>query len=344
MIMSSPAPSVQDTVGAVLVGSLFCAFLSGTVAMQAAFYFMQYSNDRLRNKAMVSIVWAADSAHTAMAAVAVWMYFIDMWGQFDSFDYIPWSIAVTVALTAFVTFIVQCFYANRVYLMSGGKWSLTIPIVASAFVRLVAALVSTSKMIELRSYMAFFHRVGWVFTLGLSLSSAVDIFITVTLMYLLQRSRTGFSTFTDRLVDCVTLYTVETGMITSIAAAVSLICWLVMPDNLIFLALHFSISKLYANALLATLNARKALRERSSPSNDRNQHSLPVLSTRCFRNAVGAQETGRITPVLDIKQAGEPCHSENASRSVSPLTFDKSHFEMKGLGWDVGQDFAHSKG
>ncbi|OCH90513.1 hypothetical protein OBBRIDRAFT_887615 [Obba rivulosa] len=354
---SSPAPDVKDTVGAVLVGSLFCAFLSGTVSMQAAFYFLQYSKDRLRNKVMVSVVWGSDTIHTAMAGIAIWTYFIDMWGQFDAFDFIPWSIGVTVALTAFVTCIVQCFFANRVYLMSNGSRLLTMPIVSLlpvtrtmsnetcqvvfAVARLVAATVSTVKMIELRSYRAFFNNVGWVFTLGLSLSSAVDIFITVTLFTILQRSRTGFRTSTDRLVDCITLYTVETGFITSIAAAVSLICWLIMPDNLIFLALHFSISKLYANALLATLNARKALRERSAPS-DPDKHSLPVLSTRCFRNAASGNESGKATTTLHSKQDAEPCPSENASRSVSPLTFDKSHTDLKG--WDPGQEFVQSKG
>ena len=34
----------------------------------------------------------------------------------------------------------------------------------------------------------------WVFTTGLSLSTTVDVLITVSLIALLQRSRTGFST------------------------------------------------------------------------------------------------------------------------------------------------------
>ena len=34
----------------------------------------------------------------------------------------------------------------------------------------------------------------WVFTMGLSLSTAVDVLITISLIILLQRSRTGFST------------------------------------------------------------------------------------------------------------------------------------------------------
>ncbi|THG98666.1 hypothetical protein EW026_g3548 [Hermanssonia centrifuga] len=47
----------------------------------------------------------------------------------------------------------------------------------------------------------------------------------------------------------------------SIATIASLVCWLVMPHNLVYLGLHFMISKLYANSLLASLNARKTLRQ-----------------------------------------------------------------------------------
>ena len=71
--------------------------------------------------------------------------------------------------------------------------------------------------------------------MGLSLSTAVDVLITLSLITLLQRSRTGFSTLcalyfryydelgkiliicgfrTDHLIDTVTLYTVETGLVT----------------------------------------------------------------------------------------------------------------------------------
>ncbi|PCH34370.1 hypothetical protein WOLCODRAFT_148429 [Wolfiporia cocos MD-104 SS10] len=46
-------------------------------------------------------------------------------------------------------------------------------------------------------------------------------------------------------------------------AIACLICWLVFPGNLVFLALHFTISKVYANSLLATLNARNSLRDRA---------------------------------------------------------------------------------
>ncbi|KAI0714548.1 hypothetical protein C8Q76DRAFT_727080 [Earliella scabrosa] len=268
---------VSDTIGAILVGALVSALLSGTVTTQTFVYLKIYGGDDYRrNILIVCTLWLLDTLHLSMAFASAWIYLIQNWGNDHIYDFIPWTIALTVALTAVVTLISHCFFAHRVYILSGCSWWLTLPILVLAVGRLAAALVSTSEMITLRSYEAFVDQVGWVFTTGLSLSTSVDVLITVSLIALLQRSRTGFSTITDHLIDVVTLYTVETGLVTSITTAVSLICWLIMPRNLIFLALHFSISKLYATSTLATLNARKSLRRRTRQPD---QHILPVISS-----------------------------------------------------------------
>ncbi|KAI9069690.1 hypothetical protein FKP32DRAFT_1671168 [Trametes sanguinea] len=269
--------NANDTIGAILVGALVSAVLSGTVTTQAFIYFRLYGGDDYRrNTFMVTTLWGLDALHSSMAFTSTWIYLIRHWGDATVYDYIPWTIALTVALTAIITLISHCFFAHRVYVLSGFSWWLTAPILVLACGRLVSALVSTYEMMALQSYEAFVDRVGWVFTTGLSLSTAVDVLITLSLTILLQKSRTGFSTLTDHLIDVVTLYTIETGLVTSITTAVSLICWLAMPRNLIFLALHFSISKLYATSTLATLNARKSLRRRTNKFDD---HALPVISS-----------------------------------------------------------------
>ena len=121
-------------------------------------------------------------------------------------------------------------------------------------------------MIRMRHLSAFLdnHFSRSFFTTGLSLSAAIDVLITGWLCYFLRevRSRIGgpHSTMMIRMVDTLTLYTLENGALTCFAAIASLICWLTMPHNLIFMGLHFVISKLYANSLLASLNMRNELR------------------------------------------------------------------------------------
>ncbi|THH28663.1 hypothetical protein EUX98_g5518 [Antrodiella citrinella] len=259
---------VRDTLGATLIGAFLSAGLSGMLTLQIIFYFRIYAVDFSRNRIMVAILWVLDVVHISMACSATWTYLVTNRSDNAISDYIPWTIAVTVALTAIITFIVHCFFAHRVYSLSGKKLLLASPIVILAFGRLFAALVSTSQMIRLKSFEKFVDQYGWVFTVGLSLSVAVDVIITVSLLIILRRSRTGYGTTTDRIIDIIAVYTVETGMITAVTTVVSLICWVTMPHNLIFLALHFTISKLYANSALATLNTRRALRARTQQSGE----------------------------------------------------------------------------
>ncbi|KAI0077460.1 hypothetical protein K474DRAFT_1707336 [Panus rudis PR-1116 ss-1] len=233
--------------------------------MQVILYYRIYPKDRVRLKSMVALIWVLDLLHTCMACAALWFYLIDHFGDEGVSDYITWSVGFTVALTAFVSFFVHCFFSHRIFTLSRGKWLLTMPIATLAMFRLACALVTTAKMIQLKMYSLFVQHFAWIFTMGLALSAAVDVLIALALCWYLNKSRTGFSSM-DTIIDSITLYTIESGMATCVMTIVSLICWLSMPHNLIFLGLHFAISKLYANAFMATY-----------ASNDTSEHAMPVL-------------------------------------------------------------------
>lgn len=267
---------VRASLGAILLGSLLGALLSGIVAMQVFLYFKLYSDDPLRFRGLVLFIWLLDILHTAMACASNWSYLIAHFGDDNVADSIMWPTAVTVALTAFITFFVQSFFAYRIFTLSK-NWFITLPIGILTTARLAAALVSTSKMIELGHFSEFVHSIGWVFTMGLSLATTVDVMVTFTLCWYLNKSRTGFQSM-EAIVDSIILYTIETNSLTCITTAISLICWISMPRNLIFLGLHFGISKLYANTLLATLNARKALRGRSESTRNLSEYSLSLVA------------------------------------------------------------------
>ncbi|KAK7686480.1 hypothetical protein QCA50_010076 [Cerrena zonata] len=278
---SSSTMLVGSSLGAVLVGGIVCAFLSGIVTMQVFLYYRLYPKDHNKFKTMVAIIWTIDLIHTIMASVSNWTYLISHYGDESMPDYVTWTIAVTVALTAFITWFVHCFFAWRIFTLSHSNYAIVVPIVVLALFRLAAALVSTSKMIQLQSFSRFVHGFGWVFTMGLSTAAAVDILIVVAMCWYLNRSRTGFTEM-NTVIDSITLYTIENGLLTCVTTVVSLICWISMPHNLIFLGLHFAISKLYANAFLATLNARVVLRGRSQGSSADGDYPLPVLLSDRF--------------------------------------------------------------
>jgi len=64
------------------------------------------------------------------------------------------------------------------------------------------------------------------------------------------------------MLSMLMTYTVNTCVIVAVDATIAMIMYIVMPNNLIFLGFYILMSKLYANAYLAFLNARAKLRPR----------------------------------------------------------------------------------
>ncbi|KAJ3482529.1 hypothetical protein NLI96_g6924 [Meripilus lineatus] len=305
---------VSSNLGALMLGSLISTFFSGAVTMQVILYWKTYGNDTLRLKLIVAGIWIIDILHTSMVMASSWIYLIDNFGDPAIHDVIPWTVIITVLLTAIITFFVHCFFAHRIYTLSKKNLYITVPIVVLAFARMVSALstfpslwfsvfahfghraVTSGQWFRLGRFSKFGADFQYLVTLGLSLAVGVDVLIAVIICWYLNRRRTGFSGYAwfnilaaprlwftsiphsmDSIIDSITLYTIENGVLTCVATTVSLVAWITMPHNLIFLSMHFAICKLYANALLATLNARKTLRGRSQGSTDVSDHPMPVL-------------------------------------------------------------------
>ncbi|THH18902.1 hypothetical protein EUX98_g8880 [Antrodiella citrinella] len=185
--------------------------------MQAVLYFRIYPRDNPRIKLIVGLVWLLDLLHSVMVSAANWSYLIDNFGNPNVADTIFWSVAVTIAFTAVITFIVHCFFCHRILTLSRYNWFITTPIFILAFTRL-GELCATLPSRNGRS-------------------SCISYSVCLRM---------------DSIIDSITVYTIESGLLTSVVTVVSLVFWVTMSNNLIFLALHFAISKLYANAFLAT--------------------------------------------------------------------------------------------
>jgi len=268
--------TVRNTYGALLLGAFFACCFSGIVTVQSFLYMKLYPKDTARTKVMVCAIWFLDTLHTCLIIASIWNYLIPHFGDMPRVDFIPWTVSMSIAVTAILTIIVHCFLAQRIFRLTNKDWRITAPILVLAVLRLCAACVTTSEMLRLQSFKAFYKQFRWVFTLGLSLSSSADILITISLCYKLRTSRTG-SRGMDNVIDSLVLYTFENGSLTGAGTVLSMICWLTMPYNRLFLGLHFIIAKLYANTLLVTLNTRRNLSESRFQPTPSGNHLLPVI-------------------------------------------------------------------
>ncbi|GAW04667.1 hypothetical protein LENED_006472 [Lentinula edodes] len=81
-----------------------------------------------------------DLVHSAFIGASLYQYFIAWFGEESQIDVIPWSVAFTVVITAFQTFIAHCFFANKIYRSSQKNVYLTAPVVFLALLRLSTSI------------------------------------------------------------------------------------------------------------------------------------------------------------------------------------------------------------
>jgi len=82
-----------------------------------------------------------------------------------------------------------------------------------------------------------------------------------------------------------------------------------MPDNLIFIALYFILSKLYANSCLATLNTRRFVQGRGT---DREEVTIPTFVM--VNNTVNRQRP-QYSP-RDLERLRQPEFEDDSDDSI----------------------------
>ncbi|KIK02619.1 hypothetical protein K443DRAFT_677465 [Laccaria amethystina LaAM-08-1] len=259
--MTDATPFVQlalnDTFGAAFIGVVVAGFLFGVSCIQAWYYFTHQS-DRWPLKTLVATVMVTDTIHQILISHTVYTYIITNWGNQNFLGEVTRTLVIEVLFNGLTAFMVQCFLASRIWRLSNRKVWLIAIIVLLIVGELGVILAYT--IISLR-----FHTFAQVTRLkGLSLSynslaAAGDIFIAGSLCTILHRSRTGFHR-SDTVITKLIIFSVNTGLLTSVCALASLVSILAWPTTFIYIAFFFCIGRLYTNSLLATLNARKKLR------------------------------------------------------------------------------------
>ncbi|KAG5728404.1 hypothetical protein E4T56_gene18995 [Termitomyces sp. T112] len=256
--------NLPATLGALLLGGLFSTILSGALSAQCTLYFNRFPEDKVWLKILAIIIWFMDLVETCFIWAILWYYFIAHFGDRSAIDTTPWTVGLITLLSSIITGLVQEFYACRIFILSEHHWLLPLLITVLCLIRLGFGAAVVSGFILFPTFTSFRHHTGWLMTTGLSLLAGTDLIVTFSLVRLLYSSRTSTSSPINSALTSLIQYTFKAGLINCAGALASLICWCVMPRNLVFLTLFWAIAKLYANSFFSVLNAREALRKRRS--------------------------------------------------------------------------------
>ncbi|OBZ76374.1 hypothetical protein A0H81_03414 [Grifola frondosa] len=310
-------PSLNNTFGAMLIGTYIATMIYGLTTHQTYRYFRLYASDGWGLKSTVICLWVLDSFSTALSLHYCYYYLVMNYFNPEGLLEAVWSVQLVVAISSLVTIIAHLFLIRRIYLL-GHNRVLTAAVTAIAIVRLgesnrvittlsgahlvcdpgfgfaVTIEASVSRVNVARwklynapisdsqihpgrvqkicgLYVANFHR--------FSLSVISDTFITIALCVSLHGTRTGYK-WSDSLINILIVYTINTGLLTTMFTLATLICLVLMPKNLIYFGIFTVTTKLHPNSLLAILNSRRSIADRGAEAFEAGSFGLKTRTIR----------------------------------------------------------------
>jgi len=253
--MSTPRIDLNNTVGALEIGVLVSTCLFGVTSCQVWFYCRKFPRDDIVLKLMVAVIWVLELCHTIAVSHSLYtMTIIDVDNPLK-FISPPKSLDASILFSAFIGPLVQAWFAYRVLRLSG---KLYIPVLCwfLSFVRCVATVAVGVEALLSASVHNFEMRLKWLLTFILAIGAAVDVIIAGSLCYFFRRLRATSFKKTVKVINQTMVWTIETGLLTSVAAVAMLICFLVMQGNFVWVAIFTFLAKLFSNAFLVALNSR----------------------------------------------------------------------------------------
>ncbi|KAH9933252.1 uncharacterized protein BXZ73DRAFT_101212 [Epithele typhae] len=251
--------SIDSTFGAALIGLVVGACLYGITLLQTFSYFRNYSDDTRFTKSLVIILTLLDTLHVTLCTRTIYWYLVTNFTNTDNLDVTTWSMALQTDCNGLIGLIVEWFFARRVWMMSQNRF-ITGIIIILASVHFGLGVVFTIDSFILGRFSKFAN-LTWVTCVGLGSAAASDILIAVAMCYYLYSKRTGLKK-TDSVVTTLMVYSINSGLTTSVIATICVVTFAAMPTNFVWLSFFWIMGKCYVNSFLALLNSREGLRDK----------------------------------------------------------------------------------
>lgn len=310
---------VDTTYGRTFLGLIISAILFGVTILQTFLYYRNYPKDPKFIKIMVFVLWALDLAQLVLSTITIYWYLVTNFNNPPALAKTFWSMNVQTDCNGLIGLIVECFFARRVFILSK-NYFLTGVILLLSLIHFALGIVFTIDSFALPSA-SDFDQLIWVTSAGLGSAAAADILVAISLCYYLLKSKTGFSR-TDSLITTLTIYSLTTGLVTSVLATMVVITFAARPKDYIWEAFFWLLGKFYVNSLLATLNSRDSLRERATPKETFLHLSGFQLGPTTERGSMSQQSVGPLVVAVEREMVTKSDYLE------SPISIGTSSMYM----------------
>ncbi|EPQ50151.1 hypothetical protein GLOTRDRAFT_141615 [Gloeophyllum trabeum ATCC 11539] len=310
---------LDNTMGAMFVGVIVAATLYGVSCVQTWFYYNHYRNDLWHIKLLVAASFISDTIHQALISHTMYTYVVTNFANPAILQRLVWSLLVEVLFNGFTALMVQVFFTIRIWKLSERNVPITVSVLLLVLAEFGAVIAYTIKSLTLETFAELELLKGLSMSVN-GLAAAGDVAIAIVLCTMLHRSRTGFRQ-SDTMITKLIIFCVNTGLLTSACAVLSLVFIAALPNTFIYICFYFTLGRLYLNSLLATLNARKSIRSTAGGPSDFSENlSLPLTEVNVRREAsvgVGRPIAVRIDTCTETVKEGR-----GGGVEASPVTSD----------------------
>ncbi|KAL5533583.1 hypothetical protein ACEPAG_43 [Sanghuangporus baumii] len=247
--LHAPDIHLGNTLGAELIGLIFSAFLFGVINVQVHTYYQSRKDEPRFLKWMIAFVWFLNAFLLALISYYDYFIFVTHFADLTVIGQVPWCFSLFSTISEISLFIIRLFYTRRIWIMSDRNLILT----AFAF-----NIVFAAKLFSAQSFFDI-SKFSWLMLTGNATAAAADLWNAIPLCYFLRRGKSGLRK-TDTMIKKLMIYIVGTGLLTSMVALTCFITYVAMPRSMISVATYSCVSPLYFNAMLASVNSRKRLR------------------------------------------------------------------------------------
>lgn len=234
-----------------MIGSVLSTVFYGVTFVQMIMYYETGKKDLLWMRLLVLYLFATETVKTIFDILLVYEPLVSNIGKIITT--IPTFLRTDAGMTAAISTPVQIFMAWRICVIvtSYVPMILITPLALLSFGAGIWTSAGISRTLEF-SQLAD----GRIAPITWLVSSAMtDVIITAYLAYVLSKKKSGIDHMDNYLSRIIRL-TIQTGGFTAAAALADAIVFLTVKDTTIFFIWDLSLSKLYINSLLSSMNAR----------------------------------------------------------------------------------------
>ncbi|KAI1792960.1 hypothetical protein LXA43DRAFT_300493 [Ganoderma leucocontextum] len=302
---------LDNTVGVLLISVVLSGALWGVFCSQVLYYYIRYPGDPLSIKLLVGAVTASDTIHQGLITHSIYWYLVTEYGNPNALALLVKSIVVEVIFQCITGFLVQGYYTICVWRLSKGKLYVVIPVAAMVLAEFALSIaysvIALSRLVTFRDLVQI-----KALSACMNIFAAVpDVAIAATLCTILYQSRTG-SPKSSMLINRLMVFAINTGLLTSVCACISLVTFFVFPNTFVYICFYFLIGRLYANSLMAMLNARRSPRDSSNEDTSILLREVPTTGSSLTHYNVPASPGGgriaiRVNTTQEMKHEPMEC-------------------------------------